>query len=59
MNHADIETTMRYAHVLDEDVSKAVATLAKSRVRKVVGKSSHNSAHSAQPTTKKPLRRKR
>jgi integrase len=59
MKHADIETTMRYAHVLDEDVSKAVATLAKSRVRKVVGKSSHNSTHSAKPTAKKPLQRKR
>jgi integrase len=31
MNHRDIKSTMRYAHVLDEDVAEAVERLAKSR----------------------------
>jgi hypothetical protein len=31
LNHADIKTTMRYAHVLDEEVGDAVERLAKSR----------------------------
>ncbi|WP_213287534.1 site-specific integrase [Bradyrhizobium sp. sGM-13] len=42
MNHRDIKSTLRYAHVLDEDVAAAVERVAKSRkksrtqVRKVV-----------------------
>ena len=42
MNHRDIKSTLRYAHVLDEDVASAVERVAKSRnksrttVRKVV-----------------------
>lgn len=31
MNHRDIKSTLRYAHVLDEDVAAAVEQLAKSR----------------------------
>lgn len=31
MNHRDIKSTLRYAHVLDEDVAAAVERLAKSR----------------------------
>jgi integrase len=31
MNHRDIQSTMRYAHVLDEDVATAVERVAKSR----------------------------
>ncbi|MCP3400184.1 tyrosine-type recombinase/integrase [Bradyrhizobium sp. CCGB20] len=31
MNHRDIKSTMRYAHVLDEDVAAAVERIAKSR----------------------------
>jgi hypothetical protein len=31
LNHSDIKTTMRYAHVLDEEVGDAVEKLAKSR----------------------------
>jgi integrase len=31
MNHKDIKSTMRYAHVLDEDVAAAVERVAKSR----------------------------
>ncbi len=31
MNHRDIKSTLRYAHVLDEDVATAVEKLAKSR----------------------------
>jgi integrase len=31
MNHADIKSTLRYAHVLDEDVAAAVERVAKSR----------------------------
>lgn len=31
MNHRDIKSTLRYAHVLDEDVAKAVERVAKSR----------------------------
>jgi Phage integrase family len=31
MNHADIKSTIRYAHVLDEDVAAAVERVAKSR----------------------------
>lgn len=31
LNHADIKTTMRYAHVLDEDLANAVDAVAKSR----------------------------
>ena len=32
LNHADIKSTLRYAHVLDEDVAAAVERVAKSRV---------------------------
>lgn len=31
LNHADITSTMRYAHVLDEDVASAIEDVAKSR----------------------------
>jgi hypothetical protein len=31
MNHKDIKSTMRYAHVLDEDVAVAVERLDESR----------------------------
>jgi integrase len=31
LNHANIKTTMKYAHVLDEDVAAAVESVAKSR----------------------------
>jgi integrase len=31
LNHADIKSTLRYAHVLDEDVAAAVEAVAKSR----------------------------
>ena len=31
MNHGDIKSTLRYAHVLDEDVASAVEAVAKSR----------------------------
>jgi integrase len=31
MNHSDIKSTLRYAHVLDEDVASAVENVAKSR----------------------------
>lgn len=31
MNHRDIKSTLRYAHVLDEDVAAAVERVAKSR----------------------------
>jgi integrase len=59
LGHANIETTMRYAHVLDEDVSNAVAALAKNRIKKSGAKTSHNSSHSMKADSKKPLQRKR
>jgi hypothetical protein len=31
MNHRDIKSTLRYVHVLDEDVAAAVERLAESR----------------------------
>ena len=31
LNHADISTTTRYAHVLDEDVAAALGSLEESR----------------------------
>jgi Site-specific recombinase XerD len=31
LNHRDIKSTLRYAHVLDEDVAAAVERLAESR----------------------------
>jgi integrase len=31
LNHADITSTLRYAHVLDEDVASAIEDVAKSR----------------------------
>jgi integrase len=33
MNHRDIRSTLRYAHVLDEDVAAAIEGVAKSRVK--------------------------
>lgn len=35
LNHADIKTTVRYAHVLDKEVSDALESLSRSRRRKV------------------------
>jgi|SRR3984893_12073137 len=37
MNHADIKSTLRYAHVLDEDVAAAVERVAKSRKKSRTG----------------------
>jgi hypothetical protein len=31
LNHRDIKSTLRYAHVLDEDVAAAIEDVAKSR----------------------------
>jgi site-specific recombinase XerD len=31
LNHADIKTTVRYAHVLDEDIAAALDRVQKSR----------------------------
>jgi len=31
LNHADIKTTMRYAHVLDQDVAEAVESMQNER----------------------------
>ena len=31
LNHADIKTTARYAHVLDEEVAEGIERIAKSR----------------------------
>jgi integrase len=31
LNHADIKSTLRYAHVLDEDVASAIEAAAQSR----------------------------
>jgi integrase len=42
MGHANITTTMRYAHVLDEDVHNAIAVQARNRIRK---KSPRKSPH--------------
>jgi integrase len=33
LNHADIQSTLRYAHVLDEDIATAVERVAKSRTK--------------------------
>jgi site-specific recombinase XerD len=33
LNHKDIKSTLRYAHVLDEDVANAVERLAESRIK--------------------------
>jgi predicted transcriptional regulator len=33
MNHRDIKSTLRYAHVLDDDVAAAVEKLAQSRTK--------------------------
>jgi len=38
LNHADIKSTLRYAHVLDSDVAEAVELVARSR-RRNAGKS--------------------
>jgi integrase len=37
LNHADIKSTLRYAHVLDEDVADAVERVARGK-KKVLGK---------------------
>jgi integrase len=39
MNHRDIKSTLRYAHVLDEDIADAVERVASVRRKKVLGKS--------------------
>jgi hypothetical protein len=33
LNHADLKTTLRYAHVLDEEVAAALEQLAESRTK--------------------------
>jgi integrase len=38
LNHADIKTTTRYAHVLDEEVAEALEQVQKSRNRSRVRK---------------------
>jgi integrase len=38
LNHASIESTMRYCHVLDEDVADAVERVASARRKRVLGK---------------------
>jgi integrase len=58
MGHANIATTMRYAHVLDEDVHNAVAEQAKNRIRKTADKSPRNSPHIAAAKSRKPLQGK-
>jgi integrase len=37
LNHRDIKSTLRYAHVLDEDVASAVEAIAKSRKKSQTG----------------------
>ena len=37
MNHRDIKSTLRYAHVLDEDVASAVAFLASDEASYITG----------------------
>ena len=37
LNHADLQTTTRYAHVLDEDIGQALDLVAKSRNKSVTG----------------------
>jgi integrase len=37
LNHRDIKSTLRYAHVLDEDVATAVEAIAKSRKKSQTG----------------------
>jgi integrase len=56
MGHANITTTMRYAHVLDEDVHSAVAEQAKNRIRKEPGKSPHKIPRNDVGKSQKPLR---
>jgi integrase len=55
MGHAHIATTMRYAHVLDQDVHNAVAAQAANRIRKTG--SPHNSPHIDVRKSQNPLRR--
>jgi integrase len=38
LNHADIKSTLRYVHVLDQEVSDAVERVASARRKKVLGK---------------------
>jgi integrase len=52
MGHANVTTTMRYAHVIDEDVHKAVAVQAKNRIRK----KSLGGSNPLAPTKKIPVR---
>jgi site-specific recombinase XerD len=33
LNHGDIKSTLRYAHVLDDDVADAIEAVAKSRTK--------------------------
>jgi len=35
MNHADLKTTAKYAHVLDEEIASAIEEVAKSREKRV------------------------
>jgi len=37
LNHRDIKTTLRYAHVLDSDVAEAMERVAESRNRSRTG----------------------
>lgn len=37
LNHADIKSTLRYAHVLDEDIAAAIERVAKSRTKSRTG----------------------
>lgn len=57
MGHAKIETTMRYAHVLDTEVASAVASQAKNRIRKTAPKSPTLVTHTGSEKAKKSLRR--
>jgi integrase len=55
LGHADVETTMRYAHVLNEEVASAVAKLAKNRMRKTAASSPHTTPHTGKSKAKKAL----
>lgn len=55
LNHSNIKTTLRYAHVLDEEVHAAVAEQAKHRIRKVATQSPHNVPTTEEEEVKKAL----
>ncbi len=55
LDHANVTTTMRYAHVSEEDVHRAVAEQAKSRMRKNGAESPHKSPHVATDNSEKAL----